>query len=381
MRVLYTGRNLRLRRREMIAHPPPGVEYVTEYPLSSQPPEHKLSNPKRTLSYRLQRFALHLIWMLRLPNVRNVDIPEGVDVIHTPGQLLRTTTPYVVEVDNPTCLSFYNSALVTSRLARWLVRRHLRREAFRGFVCMSEASRHALSQLFPEYAKRMHVAYPYVADPHGKPRKPRAPRFLFSSTQFSYKGGRQLLEAFGALNGEATLTLLTKRSSLDEQTLERIEKDERITLIEAKLSKEEVWRLFARHDVFVVPTLMDSFGMVFLEAIASGLAVIATDLYALPEMVSTDNGFLVEPPIRYFDKKDLPNPRWWSAARITRYADTHALPEYTAEIKNAMQHYVDDRKLVEKHSRASLKRYKERFSEKRRQEALLEAYTSARRKP
>lgn len=50
-------------------------------------------------------------------------------------------------------------------------------------------------------------------------------------------------------------------------------------------------------DVLLLPTYVESFGMVALEALSFGMAIIATDIYALPEMVNKKNGALISPPI------------------------------------------------------------------------------------
>ena len=50
----------------------------------------------------------------------------------------------------------------------------------------------------------------------------------------------------------------------------------------------------ASADLFAMPTLLESFGMAALEALSHGLPVLATDVYALREMVDQDvNGVLL----------------------------------------------------------------------------------------
>jgi glycosyltransferase involved in cell wall biosynthesis len=71
----------------------------------------------------------------------------------------------------------------------------------------------------------------------------------------------------------------------------------------ATLPRDEIWRRFlAEADILVHPTYMDSFAVVVLEALAHGLAVVATDVYAIREMVDDGvNGRLLQPPLSVWD--------------------------------------------------------------------------------
>ncbi len=65
------------------------------------------------------------------------------------------------------------------------------------------------------------------------------------------------------------------------------------------LSQEELAREYNRADVFCLPSVQEGFGIVFLEAMAAGLPIVAARAAAVPEVVQ--DGLLVAPE----DERDL----------------------------------------------------------------------------
>lgn len=61
------------------------------------------------------------------------------------------------------------------------------------------------------------------------------------------------------------------------------------------LAPDALARLLQISDIFAMPSTSETQSMVLLQAMASGVSVVAADSRALPEFVSPDNGILVEP--------------------------------------------------------------------------------------
>lgn len=86
----------------------------------------------------------------------------------------------------------------------------------------------------------------------------------------------------------------TDRPLLKKLTLELKLQDK--VLFAGMVPNEEVPGYLAASDIFVFPSLSEGFGIVVVEAMASGLPVVTTNVTGLPEIIEDGrNGLLVEP--------------------------------------------------------------------------------------
>ncbi len=67
-------------------------------------------------------------------------------------------------------------------------------------------------------------------------------------------------------------------------------------IIHPVVAAEHMQELYAEHDVFLFPSLMEGLPLVLLEAMATGMPVITTETCGMPDVVESDyNGLLVPP--------------------------------------------------------------------------------------
>lgn len=115
------------------------------------------------------------------------------------------------------------------------------------------------------------------------------PRILFVGGQFERKGGDRLLEAFRRLPvGSAELHVVTRSE---------VNGDEPGVVVHRDLSPNstELMNLYRTSDVFALPSRAEAFGIAAIEALASGLPVIASQSGGLADIVDGDVGCLVDP--------------------------------------------------------------------------------------
>lgn len=111
---------------------------------------------------------------------------------------------------------------------------------------------------------------------------------LFVGVDWERKGGPQLLEAFKALSKvypKAQLTIVGCSPEIEIRNCNVV----------GRVPLSEVNRYYENASVFCLPTRIEPFGIVFLEAFFHKLPVVSTKIGALPEIVSDgETGYLVD---------------------------------------------------------------------------------------
>jgi glycosyltransferase involved in cell wall biosynthesis len=114
-------------------------------------------------------------------------------------------------------------------------------------------------------------------------------RILFVGRQWERKGGPDLIGAFRLVrkrDPDASLVIVGNAPELELEGVERL----------GELPPEDVAEQYARAAVFCMPSLIEPFGIVFVEALSRGLPVVATSIGALPDLVQDgQTGYLHQP--------------------------------------------------------------------------------------
>jgi len=118
------------------------------------------------------------------------------------------------------------------------------------------------------------------------------------------KGLTYLIEAFSLLNHkDFTLHLVgnPKKSSpayySQMQNLVRKLNVNKDVFFHDGSDQENVYRLYSDADIFVLPTLKETFGIVLIEAMHYGLPIITTNVAAVPELIADNENGLLVPPV------------------------------------------------------------------------------------
>lgn len=122
----------------------------------------------------------------------------------------------------------------------------------------------------------------------------RSPRFLFVGIDWERKGGPVLLRAFArvrALRPDATLDLVGGHPAVEQDGV----RGHGILALDQATDRRLMAELFAAASCLVVPSLVEPFGIVYLEAATAGIPSIVGSEGGAREAIGPDGGLVVAP--------------------------------------------------------------------------------------
>jgi glycosyltransferase involved in cell wall biosynthesis len=174
----------------------------------------------------------------------------------------------------------------------------INRRALSGAAAVVTWSQWAAASVVDDYrvpADRVHAIYPGVEMARYQSRArldhPGPVRILFVGGDFVRKGGADLVTAVAALEDGVELDIVTSDADVDIPRGAPIRVHVNVTPNSGRLSE-----LYARADIFALPSRGDCTPLAIAEAMASGLPIVATTVGSMPDMVRDGhNGILVPP--------------------------------------------------------------------------------------
>jgi glycosyltransferase involved in cell wall biosynthesis len=172
----------------------------------------------------------------------------------------------------------------------------------RAVIVTSQTTAGLLQQRFGVPASRITVAIPGVdpVPPRG-PRAPGSPRIFAMGAVSPRKAHHILVEALCDIKDMDWSCVIAGNLERDpaaaaalRQQIDSLGLTSRIKLV-GEISEQEAMAQYAQADIFALASLYEGYGMVFSEALAHGLPIVATTGGAIPEVVPQNAGLLVPP--------------------------------------------------------------------------------------
>jgi glycosyltransferase involved in cell wall biosynthesis len=173
---------------------------------------------------------------------------------------------------------------------------------FRGVLCPSQRTAAAVESygISPE---RIAIVPPGTAKPNRRPwpRRGRVGALLCVANLVPLKGHRVLVDALARIRDLDWRLLCVGSLERDPATTRGIRQMISAAGLARRITLAGEWPLqsvacaYRAADAFVLPSLHEGYGMVYAEAMAHGLPVIATTAGAIPDTVPRQAGLLVAP--------------------------------------------------------------------------------------
>jgi glycosyltransferase involved in cell wall biosynthesis len=177
-----------------------------------------------------------------------------------------------------------------------------------GFVAVSDAVGSAVRRTYRPPARRLFVI-PNGVDTERYATAPsrdamrsslalpsRAKALIVVAKLYEQKGHAVLFEALAGASLPADVHVLIVGDGPERDRLERLAADRGLGSVRFLGNRPDIPDLLAASDLFVLPSLWEGLPMALLEAMAAGLAVIATDVAGSRQVVvSAKSGVLVAP--------------------------------------------------------------------------------------
>lgn len=316
--------------------------------------------------------------LIGLPNFR-WRFQKDADLFLTYGCLLITNKPYFTYIETGLALYNYDPTIARNPLARLIVAWLATRSNCRQLIFVSQAARKSFFATvdYPAWAKqrleaKSVVVYPVPIEKQlAKPRNYQGQLKLLFAGLYYIKGGVELVKAFERLHKahpNISLTMLTSFHVLKKSDLAHLQKVPGLNLVDAKLKEAEMIELYRSHDIFVLPTYRDGFGLVLVEALAYGMPLIVTDQYATNEMaIDGYNGFVYpNHPLKDYDPDTYrmfgryyhPKAFYTDLFRFQKQGKFKPIEDWLVK---SVEQFVTDPALLEKFSRQSIQLYRDKF--------------------
>lgn len=300
------------------------------------------------------------------------------DIFFTYGCMLLTNKPYCVYIENGVALYNYDTTIAANPIAQWLFSLLVRQKNCKKLIFMSEAGQKSFFATVPYGKRTREIAlkkaiqiYPLIEKKDLSPKQFQGTLRLLFAGMFYMKGGIELIHAFIRIQkfySNVELTIITPLHTVKKSDLEMMTNVTGIKLVEANLDAHAMDNMYLTHDIFMLPTFRDGFGLVLVEAISFAMPIICTDQYATTEVALNGYNAMVYPnhPLKDYDldtyrlrgKYTHPRDFYNDLITLQKNGGLRSVEDFLFE---SIKKFMTDSTLLQTYSKNSLTLYNEKF--------------------
>lgn len=169
----------------------------------------------------------------------------------------------------------------------------------KAIACRSYTLKKDLLKLFPEFKEKTFVAPSGIDENLIIKKELHFSKPIKVLTAANFKKRKNIDKVIRAIGGNCDFELTIIGSGEQEKFLQKLAKNfDNIKFLGYKKHQDVISEM-QKHDIFILPSVNETFGLVYLEAMASGCITIGTKDTGIDGIiVNGENGFLIEPDIK-----------------------------------------------------------------------------------
>ena len=280
--------------QEIVNYPPEGVKYIGVSKATAKGEYYQ--------NKKIKEFFGNILKKINLP--RMIFVRSGnFDIVHSSrGIIPITNKPWVMDIEHVHSFFGLDSRLIKNKFWKKFIERRLEEKNCKAILCHCEATRQAFFEYLDcsKFKDKIKVLYPSSHLINVKKEKNDKIIVISMVSDFLAKAGPQILEAFSNIEKRNKNVELWFRGNVPEE-LKKKYNSENIQFINYfgniiprdKLLED----FYSKGNIFLYPTLADSFGYSLIDALVAGLPIIGSNLFAVPEVVENEkNGIIISLP-------------------------------------------------------------------------------------
>jgi len=355
--------------QEIVNFPPENIEYVGVGEETKQGRYYQNKKIKEKLGRALQTLSIPRMLLVK---------PGNYDIVHSSrGIIPLTNKPWVMDIEHVHSFFGLNPKRIKNKFWKRFIENKLASKNCKAILCHCEATRQSFFYYLncSKFKDKLRVLSPASHIINIKKEKHKKIRILAVISIFNNKSGPQILKAFKILEKKyKNIELWIKADVPAELKNTFISKNiQFIPYFENIIPREKLLQdLYSKCDIFLYPSLTDSFGYSLIDAMVAKLPIVSTNLFAFPEIVKENkNGFIIKIP-NYNLEKGYVQTYYWK--KLTGKDEQL----FVEEIVNKVSKLINNKKLREKMGKASFEKVLSgNFSIKERNNQLKNIYEEA----
>lgn len=280
--------------KSMIDNPPENIRYINPVKNAGMIYNEKkflfLNYLKRKARYWASKLGLVI------PNAHTS--PDGnYNLIHCAHCLSKNDMPHVIDVESLWQLWISGK---DSRGGRGKVLSYLGSDDCKKIIAWTEETKKDIIDTFPEVADKVEVVYYAMRAPLQLKKGSKDITLFFSGRHFYSKGGLHATEAMDRLTKKYPNVKGIINGVIPKEVEKSYSNNKKLKFY-GLMPHADLLKIYEESDIFVYPGYSDSFGFIFVEAMAYGLPTITVDGYARKELAH--NELIIERPAELDIKK------------------------------------------------------------------------------